>query len=222
MKRKAVPNDFWDLTKLDSGTIVYDIIRGSVPEATRNMSPDLSSDPSGQNSSYIETWELEVRRARDPNRSDNSLRLIIMRGPAGWCCYIGVPLDSPLAGLPYSGEMDRFECHGGLTFAGAGDGIHRPEGWYYFGWDYAHSGDWTAYIASIEEHSGGPISNRTGLPVSFPASATSLRKWTFGEVKEEIEAGYQQLTREINLRKSKVFPKRFFNRKRLIRVNGAE
>jgi hypothetical protein len=203
MKRQAVPNDFWDLTKLDSGTIVYDIIRGPDSIVSNPTNPDGGVGLLTPSGLIVSPWRLLNTGL------DNSLRLIIMRGPAGWCCYIGVPLDSPLAGLPYSGEMERFECHGGLTFAGPGDGIHRPEGWYYFGWDYAHSGDWTAYFDSIEES----------------ARSYNVRKWTFGEVKSEIEADSLQMQELLaNLSKSKVFPKRFFNRKRLIRirVNGAE
>lgn len=71
------------------------------------------------------------------------IRFIIMRGPAALCAYVGVPLDHPLAGLDY-GDL-ALECHGGLTFSGAGDGKYHPSGYWWYGWDYAHSQDATIY-----------------------------------------------------------------------------
>lgn len=178
MKRKVVRDDFWDLRKLDLGTVVYDVI--------------------------IE-----------------SFRLIIMRGPAGWCSYIGVPFESPLAELPYESDLvSGFECHGGLTFAAPGDDL-RPEGWYYFGWDYGHGGDWTVYSDEMRRDP----TDRRNIGGSLSRAG---RKWTFGEVKYDIEEGFLRMKEierlafqacvSVSMRKTK----RIFNKKRLIRVNGAE
>jgi hypothetical protein len=165
-----VPADFWDLTKLEAGTIVYDL--------------QVLLDSSKPN-----------------------FRALIIRGPVAWCCYIGVPLSSPLAGLFYSDSpVSEFDCHGGLTFAGYGDDESRPKGWYYFGWDYGHYGDWIIPISSL-----------------YPSDTD--RKWTFGEVRYDIEEGLLRM-KEIqeSMRKSmnKFMPKFTSYRKRLIRVNGAE
>lgn len=69
-------------------------------------------------------------------------RAIILDGPASICGYVGVPMGHPLAGKNYD-DMP-LDVHGGLTFASEG-GRHWPEGWYWYGWDYAHLGDITTY-----------------------------------------------------------------------------
>jgi hypothetical protein len=72
------------------------------------------------------------------------IRWLVLRGPfESPVAYIGIPLDSPAAGLN-TGCLDQALLpHGGWTFAGAGDGTYRPQGWWWWGWDYAHSSDWT-------------------------------------------------------------------------------
>ena len=155
------------------------------------------------------------------------LRLLIMRGTMSWCSYIGVALDSPLSGLSYQDDiLSGFSCHGGLTFAGEGDDINRPAGWYYFGWDYGHGGDWTSIAkrAVVSLFAAGSTS-----PVEI---STDYKRWTFGEVKGEITFNSLQMKEIITLRMKEilaslkksnaVFPTPFLNRKRLIRVNGAE
>jgi hypothetical protein len=64
------------------------------------------------------------------------LRALVINGFAGYCGYIGVPEEHCLA------DMDglTFQCHGDITFRGHGDGDLRPEGWYWYGWDYQHLG----------------------------------------------------------------------------------
>jgi hypothetical protein len=77
---------------------------------------------------------------------DNGLRFVIVRGPAALCAYVGLPEDHPLAG--FSNEDINVNAHGGLTYAGAGDGVAgRVTGWFWYGWDYAHAGDASFYDA---------------------------------------------------------------------------
>jgi len=71
----------------------------------------------------------------------DGVRFIVMRGPASLCAYLGVPSDHPLAGHNYDDLL--VDCHGGLTFAGSGE--NWPTGWYWYGWDYAHAGDYCFY-----------------------------------------------------------------------------
>lgn len=71
---------------------------------------------------------------------DEGVRCLIIRGPNSLCAYVGVPIDHPLAGKDYDDVP--LDCHGGLTFAGQGAGQPWPKGWYWYGWDYAHSGDY--------------------------------------------------------------------------------
>lgn len=73
---------------------------------------------------------------------ENGIRYIIMRGPASLCAYIGIPASHPLAGRDY--DDIPLDVHGGLTFAHTGDGL-RPEGMFWYGWDYGHSGDKSFY-----------------------------------------------------------------------------
>lgn len=74
---------------------------------------------------------------------DEGLRFIVMRGPASWCGYVGVPKEHPLAGFGYD-DISFIEAHGGLTFASGGQ-KEWPEGYYWYGWDYAHAGDKTSF-----------------------------------------------------------------------------
>ena len=75
---------------------------------------------------------------------DGGIRFIVMRGPCSICAYVGIPSEHPLAGFHYNEIPVR--AHGGLTFSGEGEGAKwRPEGFYWYGWDYGHSGDKAFY-----------------------------------------------------------------------------
>jgi len=69
------------------------------------------------------------------------VRCLIMRGPGALCAYLGIPLNHTLAYKDYD-DVD-LDVHGGLTFAGSGEDGYRPKGYWWFGWDYAHSNDAT-------------------------------------------------------------------------------
>jgi len=69
-------------------------------------------------------------------------RFIIMRGPASLCAYIGIPSEHPLANQSYDDLP--VDCHGGLTFSSEGKELW-PKGFFWYGWDYAHSGDHCFY-----------------------------------------------------------------------------
>lgn len=70
------------------------------------------------------------------------VRFIVMRGPGSLCAYVGIPIDHPLANQNY-GDLP-ISAHGGLTYSSEGKGSW-PEGFYWYGWDYAHSGDYVFY-----------------------------------------------------------------------------
>jgi len=75
---------------------------------------------------------------------EQGVRVLIMRGPAAWCAYVGIPSDHPLANFNY--DDIPISCHGGFTFGGEGKKKSgRSEGWYWYGWDYAHCDDKCAY-----------------------------------------------------------------------------
>jgi len=70
---------------------------------------------------------------------EEGVRFIVMRGPFALCGYVGIPSEHPLAGHDY--DNIPVEAHGGLTFGAEGDGL-RPKGFYWYGWDYGHAGDY--------------------------------------------------------------------------------
>lgn len=71
----------------------------------------------------------------------NGVRVLVMRGPASWCVYLGVPIGHPLAGKDY--DAIPLDCHGGLTFSSEGGGKTWPKDFWWYGYDYAHAGDFT-------------------------------------------------------------------------------
>ena len=76
----------------------------------------------------------------------DGVRFIVMRGPASLCGYAGVPENHPAAGHSYDDVC--VQAHGGLTFSapgGPGRGIAWPEGFWWYGWDYAHAEDYCFY-----------------------------------------------------------------------------
>jgi hypothetical protein len=86
--------------------------------------------------------------------------------------YMGVPADHPLAGHDY--DSLPVDCHGGLTFADAGDGKYMPKGYYWYGYDYSHFGDYAWY-------EGGT-----------PDFMENDKKWSLGEiVKDAWEPIYE-------------------------------
>ena len=102
---------------------------------------------------------------------DDGMRFIVLRGPVSLCAYLGVPKDHPLAGFDY--DSIPLDCHGGLTYAG--DGTSFLEGGrYWYGWDYAHSGDRCFYDA--------------GRP---DKDSREERGWVVGDViKDSFDARY--------------------------------
>ena len=101
---------------------------------------------------------------------EQGTRILIMRGPASWCAYIGIPLDHPLANYEY--DDIPLQCHGGLTYAGEGGG-GWPKGWFWYGWDYGHSGDMFGFADSKTRE----------ITSQFDHSKDKM--WTADEVKEE-------------------------------------
>lgn len=102
-------------------------------------------------------------------------RGLVIKGFAGFCAYIGVPKDHCLADM----EGLEFDCHRGITFRGpGGDGI-RPEGWYWYGWDYQHAGD----------HIALPENSLDEIPPELASVIQSLhggKKWTIPEIEQDL------------------------------------
>lgn len=65
------------------------------------------------------------------------------------CAYVEVPKSHPWYGKSYSNEdvEDNIYVHGGLTFSSDLNHVlgKRGENRWFFGWDYAHAGDYLGY-----------------------------------------------------------------------------
>lgn len=81
--------------------------------------------------------------------------------------YIGVPENSILANFDY--EKMPLEVHGGLTYSKKGNDEFLKSGFYWYGWDYAHSGDYAGYYEESDD-----------------------KRWTTKEIKDEVsDVSYQ-------------------------------
>lgn len=120
-----------------------------------------------------------IKDVVDPN---SGLRVIVIRGGFSFCAYVGVQQTHVFAGL----EELCFRCHHSITFKGWGDGLLRPEGWFWWGWDYAHAGD-VIEIADIEalpqelQKQLGDLARR----FLIQAEGREAKDWTIEEVLED-------------------------------------
>jgi len=116
---------------------------------------------------------------RDSDHGRLAVRLLVMRGGVALTAYVGVPPDAPAAG--WGEELVPLEVHGGLTFAGAGgDGI-RPDGWWWYGWDYGHAFDATWVCLDL-------VAQGIEAP-RFPGDV----EWTIEMVAPEARAAADQM-----------------------------
>lgn len=111
-----------------------------------------------------------------------TFQFLIIRGGASLCAYVGVPLDHPLAGKPY--DDFPLDCHGGLTFSDKGDGgWGHLEGYWWYGWDYAHLGDRSFYDSRL----------KLNIP-AFPGQ----REWTVSMVLKDCQETLEQFAKMVN------------------------
>lgn len=83
----------------------------------------------------------EGTRLREWNEGE--VKCVIIRSSASLCAYLGIPANHRLAGKNY--DLMGIYCHGGLTFSDEGDGTYLPKDYWFYGWDYAHVGDYPFY-----------------------------------------------------------------------------
>jgi len=110
---------------------------------------------------------------RGDDEHDTPIRAMVVESTASLTAYVGLPLDHPLAGQSY--DDFRLDVHGGLTYASAGGTPSFPAGWYWYGWDYAHSRD----LSKLD------ITYGTGHP--------GAHDWTIPEVYAETQDAVHQL-----------------------------
>lgn len=99
----------------------------------------------------------------DEHDEDEGVRLLILRGPSSVNAYVGVPSSHPLAGHAYDDLP--VQAHGGLTFSEAGKAESPwPKGWWWYGWDYSHSGDRATYRDTMPMLSRSSIDETAWTP----------------------------------------------------------
>lgn len=102
-------------------------------------------------------------------------RGLVIRGFLGLCAYIGVPQEH------WAADMDDLvlQVHGSITFSAPGDGV-RPQGWYWWGWDYSHWNDSFELTAEMREI----------LPPEmvefYDARNVGKKRWTLAEVEQDL------------------------------------
>ena len=118
----------------------------------------------------------------------SGLRILVTRGFASFCAYVGVQADHALAGL----ETLDFGCHFGITLQtwGQADTVW-PEGWYWWGWDYGHYTDAMEFPAELTEdvdsvfHELQEALARLTSAVGGKPTRPSCKRWTLDEVFED-------------------------------------
>ncbi len=132
---------------------------------------------------------------------DKGVRILIMRGPAAWCVYLGIPEDHPLAGFAYDDLP--IDCHGGLTFSAQGGGTYNdnnkkpiphpwPKDFWWYGYDYAHFGDKMAFEYPDELKKHEAIANIIELE-------KNNKDWTIKQIEDEAWSAIWSMQRLIKL-----------------------
>ena len=114
-------------------------------------------------------------------------RGLILQGPLSLCAYIGVPNDHWLANI----DDINFVCHRAITYQGEGDGELRPLGFYWYGWDYGHSGDRLTFGEDDQEfrrllESLPEESRQILLRITDGDPDTPAKSWTVEEVEQDL------------------------------------
>lgn len=96
-------------------------------------------------------WEDEPDRIE---YTESGLKALILRTPeiGILCGYVALPLRHPLAGKKYD-DMPIL-VHGGLTFGNEGDEKLREKGYFLYGFDCGHHGDFAPQIVQTLEEVG--------------------------------------------------------------------
>lgn len=130
--------------------------------------PSGPTGPAGSKRRYARDFQ-EGQVLYDHVDERTGLRGLVLRGTFSFCAYVGVPDGHVLASL----EELEFSTYRGVTLREPSSFLGMEEGWFLFGWDYAHAGD------------------RLVAPPGFPDISISLmgnapKDWTLEEVVEHV------------------------------------
>ena len=92
-------------------------------------------------------WENEPDRLEGCYRG---YRWLIVRVPGlgHLCGYVGIPAGHRLFGVDRDNAAMDFNCHGGITWSSGGDD-HRPDNYWWIGFDCGHHGDLSPMAAKF-------------------------------------------------------------------------
>ncbi len=123
---------------------------------------------------------------------DGEIRCVILRSSASLCAYLGVEKNHRLANQNY--DDVEIECHGGLTFCGEGGEGFLPEGYFWYGWDYAHAYDYPFYNDQFPLNS--MYDNDPEMKAYREKQKRTDRKWLVEHVEKDMVdsiASFQRL-----------------------------
>lgn len=107
---------------------------------------------------------------------------LIVKGENSVLAYIGFPMGHVLSGFDYYKKPCFYiDVHGGLTYAGQGEGGFRPETHWWYGWDYGHSGD-----ALFFRHEEWYKKLRGKLDELLSPLMLPQTEWTLPMVRQEV------------------------------------
>ena len=118
---------------------------------------------------------------RDYTDEASGLRMLVVRGPLSFCAYVGVRASHLLAELAELRiESKRFN----FQDWGAPDTVW-PQGWYWWGWDYAHAWDQVDLESSMPDDTPAELRAALLAIQSRPYGDRPRKNWTLGEVAED-------------------------------------
>lgn len=98
------------------------------------------------------------------------------------CCYIEVLKRDRWYREDYMSEDIDITVHGGLSFSSSSVPSTTNNGWF-FGWDYAHYGDYTKGVEEVESN----------YSTNLSYYSLKMKKWTTEELENECITTIDQL-----------------------------
>lgn len=127
---------------------------------------------------------------RDHTDPETGGRYLVVRGFLSFCVYVGVPASHPFAGMQdlRLSRRQNYERWGEA-------GTLWPEGYYWWGWDYAGVGSVLEADVFIPDDLPAELKNMLHRMMNRPKVAgMPVKKWTLGEVEAEAKDALEALS----------------------------
>lgn len=148
----------------------------------------------------IPDWDvLKYKHGEIAKRWDEGgIACAIMRGTGSWCAYVGIHRKHLKAGFGY--DKMPLRVHWGLTYAGRGIGACEEINYWWYGWDYAHSGDDFSFryeepLKSMVYDKEDELFRKTDELMRGQFSLPPDHRWTIPEVELEVKDAALQLAK---------------------------